>query len=128
MTLNAKQIQSKKPSMLADGHGLYLKTYISGQKSWIFKWTERSKRYELTIGPSELVEPMEAREQANALARNILRGIYPMKARSDEKNAIKAKERNKGITFDEVADIYIKERSLKWSSTCLLYTSPSPRD
>lgn len=116
MTLNAKQIQSKKPSTLADGHGLYLKTYISGKKSWIFKWTERSKRYDITLGDFELIEPMEAREKAHALAKNILRGIYPLKARSGERLAEVAKERNKGLTFGEVADIYIKERSTKWTN------------
>jgi len=116
MTLNAKQIQSKKPSTLADGHGLYLKTYISGKKSWIFKWTERSKRYDITLGDLQLLEPMEAREKAHALAKNILRGIYPLKARSEERLAQVSKDKNKGITFEEVANIFIKERSSKWSN------------
>ena len=116
MTLNVKQIQSKKPSTLADGHGLYLKTYISGKKSWIFKWTERSKRYDITLGDLQLLEPMEAREKAHALAKNILRGIYPLKARSEERLAQVSKEKNLGITFEEVADIFIKERSSKWSN------------
>ena len=93
---------------LSDGHGMYLLVHKNGSKYWRLDFRLNGKRKTYAIGVWPEISLTRARELREEAREQIQRGIDPLKHKRDQQRKRVAGE----------------ERTF----SCLLYTSPSPRD
>jgi hypothetical protein len=103
--------KTTKPGYYGDGAGLWLQVSKSGSKSWIFRFTIKSKQREMGLGAVHTVTLSEARARARECRVQLLDGNDPLNDRRATKLAL-ALERSKMITFDQCAAAYIKAHTL----------------
>jgi hypothetical protein len=85
--LTARRVATAGPGEYTDGNGLYLCVSASGARSWVYRFSWRSRRPEMGLGSFIDVSLNEART-ARDEARQVLRsGRNPIEAR---RQAIKA--------------------------------------
>ena len=58
--------KAKKPGMLPDGHGPYLRVGLTGGKSWIFRYKRAGTTHDLGLGPLHTASLADARLAALA--------------------------------------------------------------
>ena len=105
--------KATKPGYYGDGAGLWLQVSKSGSKSWIFRFTIKSKQREMGLGAVHTVTLSEARAKAKECRVQLLDGRDPLDARQAKKLAT-ALEQAKMITFDQCAAAYIRAHSSGW--------------
>src|SRR5262245_44890290 len=91
--LSTRKVQTtKKPGMLGDGDGLYLRVGPNGGKSWVLRTVVHGRRRDFGIGSASLVSLAEARETARQLRKVARAGADPDAVRRCET-----------LTFEEAA-------------------------
>jgi hypothetical protein len=131
-----KVTKVKKPSMYADGAGLYLQVTGDGEsapaKSWIFRFTLRGRSREMGLGSFSIFGLGEARAKAAEYRRQMYEGIDPIEARRAQR-AQAALEAVAALTFKECTQQYLAAHSAgwrnakhaaQWSSTLKTYAEP----
>jgi integrase len=114
----AKPKHAARPTLYADGGGLYLQVSASGAKSWVYRFMLNGKSREMGLGPfGDPAHPTITLEMARDAAADSRRkrhfGVDPIEARRAEK-AAKALEDAKAITFKSAAEAYIASHKAGW--------------
>jgi integrase len=122
-----------KPSMYADGGGLYLRVTPEGAKNWVLRYMlDRRPRW-MGLGPLALYGLQEARARALDARRKRHDGVDPIEARRAER-AQQRLDAAKAITFKECAESYIAshragwrndKHKYQWSATLSTYAYPA---
>ncbi len=132
--LTARKVATAtKPSLLADGGGLWLRVGRSGSKSWAFRFMLNGKAREMGLGGLSKVGLADARKKAAPLRLLLADKVDPLERRKLEKsaNTIAAA---RTMTFDQCAASYIKahevgwrhaKHRMQWSSSLARYVSPA---
>ncbi len=105
--------KTRKPGLLADGGGLYLRVGPTGAKSWIFRYRRDGRLHDMGLGPVHAVSLLEARDAAQECRKLRLRRIDPIEARraGDAEARIAAAS---AISFRECAESYIASHKTGW--------------
>ena len=105
--------KARKPGLLADGGGLYLRVGPTGAKSWIFRYRRDRRLHDMGLGPVHTVSLSEARDAAQECRKLRLRRIDPIEARraGDAEARIAAAS---AISFRECAESYIASHQAGW--------------
>lgn len=91
---------------VSDGAGLWLNVSNSGSKSWVFRWTKRSRVREMGIGPYPAVTLSNARKRAYEYRQMVANGLDPKFER----------DKVSGLTFGEAADAYFDAMQSRWTN------------
>jgi integrase len=122
-----------KPGMHADGGGLYLQVSKSGAKSWIFRYSLRSRAREMGLGSLSKVSLADARDERDRCNRLLRDHIDPIEDRKKVR-ADNALASTKAITFAEAAATYIASHrhgfknlrhAAQWPTTIETYVNPT---
>ena len=110
--------RAKKPGLLADGGGLYLRIGPSGAKSWVFRYRRRDgerkgKLRDMGLGASHSLSLVEAREEAERCRKLLLRGTDPIEARRSEEATARVAAAS-AIPFRHCAESYIASHRAGW--------------
>lgn len=101
------------PKLLTDGGGLYLQITPQGSKSFLFRYTFKSKPQTIGLGPTHTVGLAEAREIAHQFRSMVLNGLDPkierIRLKTDQKAAA-------GKSFQWCADEYIETHKDTWAN------------
>jgi integrase len=133
---NAKPPEGKDRIDIADGGNLLLQCSRGEgghiRRSWVFKYALDGKRHELGLGSTHTISLAEARDEALALRKLLLKGIDPLTERRKRRQELIA-ERAKAVTFKDVANAYLdlhldtfknaKHRQ-QWGTTLATYVHP----
>jgi integrase len=121
-----------KPGLYGDGGGLWLQVSPSGSKSWVFRFTIKSKQLVMGLGAVHTVGLSEARARAKEQRLLLLDGKNPLEARNVART-LDALERARMVTFDQCAASYIAAKrngwrnakhAGQWEATLSTYASP----
>src|SRR5262245_21068669 len=124
--------KAKKPGLLADGGGLYLRIAPGGSKQFIFRYAVNGRLRDMGIGPTHTVDVAMARERALEARRLRLDGIDPIANKRARIAALQAADA-KAMTFRQCAEGFIKDNEgkwknaahrLQWTSTLATYVYP----
>jgi integrase len=131
--LTATKIQKMKaPGLYPDGAGLYLQVSSETAKSWLLRYSLRSKAREMGLGSLRKVSLAQARRKAADCHRLLEEHIDPIEHRKRIR-ASAALANAKTITFKEASDRYIAIRSkglknakhaAQWGTTIATYAEP----
>ncbi len=122
---------SVKPKRYSDGAGLWLQIRDAQHRSWVFRYTIDGRERWMGLGPVADITLAEARDCAMEARRLILNNIDPLEHRQEAKAA--RLERAEVLTFQQVAELYIKahqagwrneKHAAQWSSTLKAYAYP----
>src|SRR5215469_7920965 len=105
--------KARKPGMLADGGGLYLRVGPTGAKSWIFRYRRDGRLHDMGLGPLHTISLADARELAQDCRKLRLKRVDPIEARraGDAEAKIAAAS---AISFRSCADNYIASHQAGW--------------
>ena len=103
------------PGLYPDGRGLYLQVSGPTAKSWLYRYTLRSKTRAMGLGSAldDGLSLADARAKRDELRALVVHGIDPLKA----KDAARAQDQlaaAKSITFKEAAEQYIATHRAGW--------------
>ena len=109
-----------KPGLHCDGGNLHLQVSLGAagncRLSWIFRYVlEGQKARDMGIGSVNDISLSEARETAREYRKLVKQGIDPI-ARRDAERARNLAANVAGMTFDEAAEIYIRQHRTAWKS------------
>ncbi len=131
--LTATKVQKiKAAGMYPDGAGLYLQVTGEGAKSWILRYSLRSKAREMGLGSLRKVSLADARRKAADCHKLLDEHVDPIEHRATVRAAA-ALANAKTITFKEAAKGYIAMRSrglknakhaAQWGTTIATYAEP----
>jgi integrase len=107
--------KAKKPGLLADGGGLYLRIAPGGSKQFIFRYVHNGRLRDMGIGPTHTVDLALAREKALEARRLRLEGIDPIEAKRARTAALQAADA-KAKTFQQCAIEFMKDNSSEWTN------------
>ena len=119
----------KTPSLHIDGGGLALRVKRPGAGSWVYRYMEKGRSYEMGLGSLSAVSLSKAREKARALRAQRAEGMDPLKERRIAE-AKRLTEAARAMTFKECAEAYIASHRdgwrnpkhvAQWSSTLATY-------
>jgi integrase len=122
---NAKPDKGRFVKRLLDGAGLYLQATLGKDgvnKNWIFRYELDRVRHDMGIGPLHTIGLADARRKARELRQQILDGIDPLDARTEEREERRAKaqaaraEKAKAQTFAQCAEKYLAVHGGKWKN------------
>lgn len=106
--LTNQKLKSLKPRekqyKIADGGGLYILVKPNGSMLWQKKYRQDGKERTASFGPYPKVSLKEAREQRDELEKIRREGLDPSRVK-------KAKKRQKGNLFREVAEEWLENQS-----------------
>lgn len=115
-TLTAMRVEKEtKPGYYGDEKNLWLQVRPNGGKSWVLRYTFGGKPKMLSLGPTNLLEPKEARLRAKQALAKIHDGIDPGEIRKQERLE-RAEKARKQLTFKEAAEQYIESKKLGWKN------------
>lgn len=111
-------LKAKKPGLLSDGGGLYLRVGPTGAKSWIFRYRRRDgegkgKLRDMGLGALHSLSLAEAREEAERCRKLLLRGADPIEARHSEEATARVAAASV-IPFRRCAESYIASHRTAW--------------
>src|SRR5882672_2911005 len=101
-----KVARASKPGMHPDGGGLYLQVTGAGAKSWVYRFSLRSKSREMGLGSLSAVSLVDARAKAAECRRLRQEGVDPIDARKVSRAQF-AFDAAKALTFKDAASAYI---------------------
>ena len=127
----------KKPGLLSDGGGLYLRVGPNGAKSWIFRYRRREgerrgKLRDMGLGALHTLKLAGAREEAERCRRLLLQGIDPVEARHSDRAKARIAAAS-AIPFRRCGENYIAshrtawrnaKHAAQWESTLAAYAYP----
>ena len=114
--LSAKTVSNQKsPGYFPDGGGLYLQVSPSGSKSWIFRFTLKSKPREMGLGALVTIDLAKARKRAASCRLLLVDGIDPIEARRAH-SAQDALAKARIVSFQTCAEGYIAAHGGKWKN------------
>lgn len=105
--------RATKPSLYADGDGLYLQVSPTLTKSWLFRFTLNGRARQMGLGPVNAVSLAEARDKATQCRKLLDKGIDPIDARDLERLRQRA-EAARVMTFKACAEAYIEAHRAGW--------------
>src|SRR5271170_6765541 len=79
--------KAKRPGVMHDGGGLYLRVSPTGAKSWVFRFQLDGKRRDMGLGPYPDISLAEARRKATEHRRQRYDGIDPLTAKAAQRQA-----------------------------------------
>jgi hypothetical protein len=110
--LSAIKVQKNKtPGLYADGAGLYLQVTGKGAKSWIFRYSLRSRAREMGLGSLRKISLADARRKAAECHRLLEAHVDPIEDRKRARAAM-ALANAETIVFKEAAARYIAMRAV----------------
>jgi integrase len=127
-----KVARASKPGMHPDGGGLYLQVTGAGAKSWVYRFSLRSKSREMGLGSLSAVSLVDARAKAAECRRLRQEGVDPIDARKVSRAQF-AFDAAKALTFKDAASAYIashragwrnQKHAAQWASTLKTYAEP----
>ena len=74
-------VQAKKPGLINDGNGLYLRITKSGTKSWVFRYRINGRLRDHGLGSVEILTLAEARHAAQTCRKIRFEGKDPIEER-----------------------------------------------
>lgn len=103
------------PGRHSDGGGLYLYVQRNGNRSWIFRWRDRStsKLRDKGLGPAWDVTLLQAREAAKTCRAIVRAGGDPIQSASAARVALRVDD-SKRVTFRDCAIRYIASHKAGW--------------
>jgi integrase len=110
-----KVAKVKKPGLLSDGGGLYLRIAPGGSKQFIFRYAVNGRLRDMGIGPVHTVDLAMAREKALEARRLRLEGIDPIAHKRARIAALRAADA-KAMTFRQCAEGYIRDNEKEWKN------------
>jgi integrase len=110
-----KVAKAKRPGLLSDGGGLYLRIAPGGSKQFIFRYAVNGRLRDMGIGPTHTVDLAMAREKALEARRLRLEGIDPIAHRRARVAALQAADA-KAMTFRQCAEGFIRDNEKEWRS------------
>ncbi len=116
--LNFKYVENlKKPGRYTDAlvRGLHLWVKPNLNKYWIFRYSQKGKQQNLSLGPYPLVSIAEARILAQQTRDKIRSGINPIKERQNVKGEAISEAKSK-ISFRDFAIECINVKRPEWKS------------
>jgi integrase len=116
--LNFKYVENlKKPGRYTDAlvRGLHLWVKPNLNKYWIFRYSQKGKQQNLSLGPYPLVSIAEARILAQQTRDKIRSGINPIKERQKVKGEAISEAKSK-ISFRDFAIECINVKRPEWKS------------
>src|SRR5262249_62056273 len=111
-----KVAKVKKPGLVSDGGGLYLRIAPGGSKQFIFRYAVNGRLRDMGIGPVHTVDLAMAREKALEARRLRLEGIDPIAHKQARMAALRAADA-KAMTFRQCAEGFIKDNEEEWKKT-----------
>ena len=108
------------PGRYGDGDGLYLLVRSRASKFWIFRFTRQGRMREMGLGRAagrNAVKLAQARAKARELHAIVREGRDPLgerDAQKAERAADAAKSKAAAVTFDTVADMYVRAHEAAW--------------
>lgn len=142
--LNSKPRFANRPTLLLDGHGLYLQITPAGVKSWIFRYSRSGQGHSMGLGPTHCVSLDDARKRAREMRVLLDKGLDPLLERRDQRAAASAQVRvladarvgpvaRPAATFSECAEQYLaqlkgahrnEKHAEQWRSTLRQHAYP----
>jgi integrase len=110
-----KVAKAKKPGLLSDGGGLYLRIAPGGSKQFIFRYAVNGRLRDMGIGPVHTVDLAMAREKALEARRLRLEGVDPIAHKKARMAALRAADA-KAMTFRQCAEGYIHDNEKEWKN------------
>src|SRR5262249_42556950 len=110
-----KVAKVKKPGLLSDGGGLYLRIAPGGSKQFIFRYAVNGRLRDMGIGAVHNVDLAMAREKALEARRLRLEGIDPIAHKQARMAALRAADA-KAMTFRQCAEGFIKDNEKEWKN------------
>jgi integrase len=110
-----KVAKAKKPGLLSDGGGLYLRIAPGGSKQFIFRYAVNGRLRDMGIGPVHTVSLAMAREKALEARRLRLEGIDPIAHKKARIAALQAADA-KTMTFKQCAEGFIRDNEKEWKN------------
>jgi integrase len=114
-TVKTARGNDRKPLMLPDGNGLYLRIAPGGSKSWIWRYAANGRRHDVGLGPYPEISLAEAREKAREHRKRRRDGQDPLSFKRSERIA-KAIANAKAMTFKQCAEAYISAHQAGWKN------------
>lgn len=105
----------KRPGMVSDGLGLYLRIASSGTKSWVFRFTRGGRAHDMGLGPAHTVTLSDARAKAADCRKLLIEGKDPIEVRRLD-CARRQLEELGSLSFQECAERYMASHDSKWRS------------
>ena len=93
--------------------GLGLKITADGRRYWVLRKVVGRVRREIGLGPTSVVSLAMAKDRARNIADQIFRGIDPVKAKREARDALVAAEA-RALSFEQVASQYIEAHQPGW--------------
>src|SRR5262249_44654240 len=107
--------KAKRPGLLSDGGGLYLRIAPGGSKQFIFRYTANGRLRDMGLGPTHTLSLEQARERARDARLLRLDGLDPIEAKRARKAALRAADA-KAMTFRQCAEGFIKDNQKEWTN------------
>lgn len=101
-----------------DGDGLYFQVAKGGSASWIFRYKQHGKSREMGLGPYPAVSLSQARLFAGEQRRILAKGIDPLAARDEEREAKRRADQLAAArkrTFEDLASAHVQAHGEGWS-------------
>jgi len=115
-SLSALRVSKEsKHGRYADGGGPYLQVSASGTRSWLFRFERDGKERQMGLGPARDVSLSDARDEASACRKLLLKGIDPIESRRGERTQAKVRAA-RAATFEECAEQYITAHEGGWKN------------
>ncbi|WP_342627184.1 integrase arm-type DNA-binding domain-containing protein [Nguyenibacter vanlangensis] len=112
--LTARTVASLKDGVYCDGGNLWL-TVKGNTRAWSVRYTSPTtgKAREMGIGSARAISLADARARTADARKLVGTGVDPIDARKEERTA---RRREVGLTFEQVAERFMKERAPSWRS------------
>ena len=117
-------VQAKKPGLINDGNGLYLRITKSGTKSWVFRYRINGRLRDHGLGSVETRTLAEARHAAQTCRKIRFEGKDPIEERKKERAAEELKAA-RAVSFADCARAYIDMHKAGWKNKKHAYQWPS---
>lgn len=124
----------KAPGRYSDGDGLYLYVSPAMNRSWVFRYRDRTtgKLRDKGLGAERHLTLEQARKAASDARELIRGGLDPIDAKREERVRAQ-RERMQGVTFGQCAERYIEahragwrnaKHAAQWTATLTTYGAP----
>jgi integrase len=110
-----KVAKAKRPGLLSDGGGLYLRIAPGGSKQFIFRYAMNGRLRDMGLGPTHTLSLEQARERARDARLLRLDGLDPIEAKRARMAALQAADA-KAMTFRQCAEGFIKDNEKEWKN------------
>jgi integrase len=111
----AKIKHARKPGMLCDGNGLYIKVKTPTGKSGVHRFKLHGRSHWMGLGSCDVVSLAEMRDKVRENRKLLMAGINPLAHHKRAKMEATA-DAARTITFAQATELYIRAHSLEWRS------------